>query len=144
MFEIKVFKNILQFEDLPMLLSSLLGMALLLASFVVIGGLDWYFVVGMIAYFAAIYVLMGYLQARSRHRIDRRPDERTARNSTRAARNAFLFALVAVGAAALVSALMYVAGKDPRLVLTVYLMLAALLVLAYSLSYAYYTDRDLT
>jgi hypothetical protein len=72
-------------------------------------------------------------------------DERAARNTMRAARNGFIVGLVAIGALPLVLAQLYGTGEmKTALMVQVCVWLFVLLIMVHALSYAYYTDRDLT
>jgi hypothetical protein len=131
--------------DLPMILATLLAMILLFVSGAVLGGWDWYFVAAMAAFLLVLFVVISYFGMKGKYSVEKVYDERAARNATRAARNGYLAGLVAVGALPLVMALLFGAGEmKTALMLPVCAGLSALLIMVHALSYAYYTDRDLT
>jgi hypothetical protein len=130
--------------DLPMMLATLLGIVLLFASGVSFGAWPWYFVAGTDAFFIAPFAVVGYRSSKGKHGFEEVYDERAARNTMCAARNAFLAALVAIGALPIVLVLLYGTGEmKTMLMLPVCVTLCVLLILVQALSYAYYTDRDL-
>ncbi len=120
-------------------LAAIVGLFLLLAAYSIAGDLEWYFVAGMAVYVAVIFVVSEYLQSRGKHRIDKLYDERQARCTMMAARNGYLFALIAIGGAAVV----YSAGYDSMGLMGTLSILYALIVAVQFLSYLYYLGKGL-
>jgi hypothetical protein len=100
----KVIKN----EESLQSLIAITVMFLILISYGVAGMLDWYFIAGMVAYIIVLSAIVKFLEARGKYRVDKRPDERTARITQVAARNGYLMALLAIGVVDLISSTGYV------------------------------------
>jgi hypothetical protein len=120
-------------------LATVVGVFLLLAAYSIAGNLEWYFVAGMAVYVAILFVVTEYLQSRGKHRIDKLYDERQARCMTLAARNGYMFALIALGG----TGVAYSVGYDSMGLLGTLSILYALIVAVQFLSYLYYLGRDL-
>jgi hypothetical protein len=117
---------------------NMIGLFLILAALAMIGGLDWYFVVGMGIFYILLLIGGGYLESKSKHRIDKLWDERKARYDTLAARNGYVFAMVAIG----VLSMFYALGQSQVTMLLALMDTYVLITLVQFISYTYYLGRD--
>ncbi len=113
------------------------AMILILISFQIAGFVEWYFSLGMIVYVPVLFGIVKFLESKSKYRKDKRPDERTARCTQLAARNGYLFALLAIGVVAVISA----AGYNPLKILSTLSIMYGLIVTTQFFSYLYYLGR---
>lgn len=114
------------------------GLFLILAAMATTGRLDWYFVVGMALYVILLFAVGSYLESKSKHRTDKFWDERKARYDTLAARNGYVFAMVAIG----VLSLFYAMGQSQVTMLLALMNMYVLITLVQFISYTYYLSKD--
>lgn len=123
-------------------LQNLVTMAVLILFLISYGlaGLDWYLVAGLAVYMVILMVVVNYLSARSKYRIDKLPDERTARITQIASRNGYIAGLLATGAIAVIAGTGYFTPGLREALLAVYLVMINVQLI----SYAYYLNRRVT
>lgn len=129
-----MFAGLIKFEESLKSIVIVAVTILILVSYVIAGQIEWYFVVGFVVYIALIFAATSFLAARSKYRVDKVKDERTARCSVLGARNGYLFALLAIGVASVISS----AGLNPLGPTGTFGLMFGLIVAADFLSYVYY------
>lgn len=133
-----MFNKIFGFKGSLLPYVNILGLFLILAALAMTGGLDWYFVVGMAVFYILLMIGGNYLESKSKYRLDKLWDERKARYDTLAARNGYIFAMVAIGALSL----FYALGQSQVTMLLALMDIYVLITLVQFISYTYYLGSD--
>jgi len=133
-----MFNKIFSFKGSLLPYVNTFGLFLILAALAMIGGLDWYFVVGMGIFYILLLIVCVYLESKSKYRLDKLWDERKARYDILSARNGYVFAMVAIG----VLSLFYALGQSQVTMLLTLMNMYVLITLVQFISYSYYLGRD--